>query len=184
MKNLVYMIAVVADFGKEYITSGGIKKSIITVKCYDSKENINSADLLLSELSEIRKSTGLDIGDIIFFSGTAMEGLNDRIVFHPSEIYILRKGIPVEEISEKLINSRLLPYKNDSNIIVLEGTVCSTSGTNICMCVKNKNILRGDSYGEYHIWVKNTHKSKPKKGDKAAFVGEISGDELIGNVYV
>ena len=67
--NTLYMIAVVAENGEEIVMSGGIRKALLKVRCYDSEGVLSSAYLVLSELSELRKTTGFAIGDVIFFSG-------------------------------------------------------------------------------------------------------------------
>ena len=182
--NTVYMIAVVAENGEEIVMSGGIRKALLKVRCYDSEGVLSSAYLVLSELSELRKTTGFAIGDVIFFSGSLVEGAKDKVAIHPSDIYILRKGVlPITEENKTLIDARLIPYRNDRNIVAFDGDVCASEKENVCIRIKNEFTFRGDSDGEYHIWVVNRLKKAVKIGDKVTFVGEYSEERLVGSVY-
>lgn len=187
MFNTAYMIAVVSRIGEEVIVSGGIRRALIKVRCYDSKGDITEATIMLSELGELRKSTGLNVGDVIFFAASLSEGVKDSLVFRPHDIYILRKGfIPAEELSDRLIDAKLLPYKEDHNIVVLDGRVSVIEKENICLIVENQETLRGDSSSEFHIWVVSTDKKilkSVKVGQKATFIGELSKGKLKGKVF-
>lgn len=187
MYNTAYMIAVISKIGEEAIISGGIRRTLIGVRCYDSHGKISSGTVMLSELGDIRKATGLNVGDVIFFAATLGEGVRDSLVFRPHDIYVLRKGIiPVDELSDNLIDAKLMPYRDDNNIIVLEGNISVVEKEHVCLVVENCETLRGDSSGEHHIWVVNTDKKALKGlkvGQKAAFVGELSNGELRGKVY-
>lgn len=186
MHNTAYMVAVVSEIGEESIMSGDIRRAIIKVRCYDSENKISTALIMLSEFGELKKATGLNVGDVIFFSATISEGVKDTIVFHPNEIYVLRKGIiPSEKLSEKLVDARLLPYRKEKNTIILEGTISLIEKEFICFVVENKETLRGSSEKEFHLWVKNNNKAnRLKVGSKAAFIGEYSNGELVGKVYI
>ncbi len=186
MFNTAYMIAVVSNIGEEAMITGGVKRSIIGVRCYDGSGKISSARVMLSELSELRRSTGLNIGDVIFFSASLSEGTKDMLVFHPHDIYVLRKNqVPIEDDSQKVIDSRLLPYKKDRNVVVFEGRVTAVEKEHICISTENLEALRGDSSADYHIWVVNTEKASKavKVGNKVTFVGEISKGVLKGKVF-
>ena len=187
MFNTAYMIAVVSRIGEEVIVSGGIRRALIKVRCYDSKGDITEGTIMLSELGELRKSTGLSVGDVIFFAASLSEGVKDSLVFRPHDIYILRKGfIPAEELSDRLIDAKLLPYKEDHNIVVLDGRVSVIEKENICLIVENQETLRGDSSSEFHIWVVSTDKKilkSVKVGQKATFIGELSKGKLKGKVF-
>ncbi len=187
MTNMAYVIAVVSETGEESLIGGGIRRTLFKVRCYDSFGKISTALVMLSELGEIKKATGISVGDVVFFSATVREGVKDLLVFHPNEIYVLRKGmIPAEELSEKLIDARLLPYRYDHNVVLLEGRVSLVEGDQVCIIIGNREALRGSTDPEYHIWVRHNGKMKigVKTGAKVSFVGELSDGELKGRVYV
>ena len=185
MYNTAYMVAVVSKVGEESILSGDIRKAIIRVRLYNSENKISTAMLMLSELGELKRATGIGVGDVILFSATLSEGVKDTLVFHPNEIYVLRKGlIPANELSDKLIDSRLLPYRKEKNLVVLEGSISLIEKNYVCLVVENKEALRGSSDKDHHLWVNNTNKRKKlKTGDKVVFVGEYSDGELKGRIY-
>lgn len=182
--NNSYFVAVISEVKKEYIVSGGIKKPLIKALCYDQNNKISEISIVFSEICQIKKSTSIGVGDVVFFSASIGECPKDNYVFYPNNLYLVRKcTMEFEDASRKFIESRLLPYAGEQNQVVFSGNVVSVSQNQVCIASKNNILVRGDIEEEYHIWVTNTQGNTDFINSKVVFVGGINEGRLSGMVF-
>lgn len=183
-KNSAYFLAVISETGKELITVGGIKRPIVKAKCCDSNGELSEINLIFSEISQARKSTGLAIGDVVFFNASLGECPEDNLVFYPSNVYIIRKSVTPSniELSDGLLRSKVAPFTKERNLIVVEGKITAVSKDMICLSVIRPEFLRGEVEKTSHIWV-NADIGTYTTGDNVLFVGEVSKNGLYGELF-
>ena len=185
MQNTSYIVAVISQVGKEYIMTNGIKKPIVKALCSDSNSKYSEISIVFSEICQIKKASSLNVGDIVFFSARIAECPQDNYVFYPISIFTVRKNSSTfEEASQKFIESRLMPYEKERNIVIFGGNVIEVVGDKVCIQCKNENILRGDIEETYHIWVLKDNLLEIERGNEVVFIGEVSNSILKGNVFL
>ena len=183
--NTVFMIATIKGLNENYVMSGGIKRILIDIRNYDGDGKIVTNKLILSELTEQRKSTGLSRGDVILFRGGVLSLPGDDIAFYTEDIYVLRKNTYVnEELSDKYVDATLSSFKYDRNLVFLAGEVCVSQNNNVCLAIQNTNTIRGDSEDKYHIWIKATNSKIPEIGNYVSFIGNAGRGVLKGQLFI
>ena len=182
-KNSAYFLAIITEIEKETLITGSVKRPVMKVKCYDSHQNIAEVSVVFSSISQIRKSTIYEVGDIIQFSASIGECPMDNLVFYPKNIHLIKKcPIEQEPITDTFIKSRLLYYLKEVNEVFFEGYVYATDGKNTSIEIENEEILRGSCLEKSHIWVKHSYLSLEKE-EKVCFIGEMTKDGLQGQIY-
>lgn len=181
--NKCYFVAVISEINEEYILSSGIQRPIIKAKCFDSDDNISEIMLVFSNVNQIKRAGSLKIGDVINFSAKISECPKDNYIFYPENIFQIKKCVvKFEQPTDRLIETRLVQFKTESNIVLFSGQYKCKSKNKVCIVIDNDNYTRGDTHEEYHIWVTATNDIDNIKGF-VSFVGEVKGTDIVGQVF-
>lgn len=183
MRNAAYFFALISEVKKEAIVSEGIRRPVIKARCYDSENEISEISLIFSEVSDARKSDGLERGDVVYFQASVGECPKGELMFYPNKIHIIQKKSKYDndDMSEVLFNSKLSPFYKEKNMVVFEGTVKEQNGMKVLLEIKGLEFTRGETSEYSYLWVISEN-FVPKIGSRVVFAGEVSGNLLKGNL--
>lgn len=182
--NSAYIIGMVSEIDKEYLITGDVKRPLMKIHCYNSNNQLVEIPIVFSSISQIRKSSIYEVGDIIQIYAYIGESIVDQIVFYPQHIHLLKKNpTKIDNISEHFIKSRLLPYIKEKNQIFFEGRIKNSYETKTCIEIENIEIVRGNTICDFHIWV-NHLPSIYNEGEYVLFLGEMEKEnKLVGQLF-
>ena len=76
--NSAYIIGMVSEIDKEYLITGDVKRPLMKIHCYNSNNQLVEIPIVFSSISQIRKSSIYEVGDIIQIYAYIGESIVDQ----------------------------------------------------------------------------------------------------------